>query len=411
MTTAILLRLAKNPKLSINQTLNAMRESVEEGGVRWLPLLGQAPAAGRHEAFPYLLVAAHGKVECLFHILSLNSEKLTGHELAKFRAEKGTHPAFDGIEAARAWVEVGTAPELTMLGASLDSKGLGQGVNYVRLDQERRVWQRISVSTQTQSRKGPAKSAAGQQVARIGPRRLKLPEKTTRVLGIDLTASKGKASAACIIQATDSAVTVAGPSQPLYTDEDIIRCVNSEPWDCIAIDGPRREPNGWQGFVDKTTADVHGPRSRAAERAVHQKISSIFFFSPRAREGVRQWLQRSIALFQAVEALGEKVIEVYPHASFVALVSGTKQRQANLLRPKDTYGGMTDREWLLNSLLGSFTLDGLDQGNAKSHDLMDAAGAAATALCHVLGHSTNLGEPNDGGVIVVPEWFNEMGAA
>jgi len=53
--------------------------------------------------------------------------------------------------------------------------------------------------------------------------------------------------------------------------------------------------------------------------------------------------------------------------------------------------------------VGRISLANLSQGNAERHDILDAAAAAATAICHVLGRTAALGDSADGGQIIVPD--------
>ncbi|RYZ60083.1 MAG: DUF429 domain-containing protein, partial [Proteobacteria bacterium] len=221
--------------------------------------------------------------------------------------------------------------------------------------------------------------------------------------GIDLTASAKKASAVCIISASSEGIRTTIPATAIVSDADILALVRSEPWDCVALDGPRSEPKGFTGFVERDgTVPKGAVRSRKCEREVNARIGPIFFYSPRARSGVREWLARSVGLFAALDDLGDRLIEVFPHATFVAAVNGVERRSPNPLRPKDTAGGLSDRQDVLRALLGSIDVGALKQGNAATHDVLDAAAAATTALMHLLGATAELGDAADGGLIVVP---------
>lgn len=403
MPSAILLKLSDNEKLSIDDTVAVLKGAVADAGVCWIPFLGETtPAAGRHEEFPYLVVAARGRVVATVSVLQFRKSEITGRDLVGPDDRVGLDPRFYDVQA-RAWLQVTAAPEFADVDASLEPDALLRGIKYLRLlDQPGHPRRWIVVSAERQ--RAPSVSAPPVSA----PSGLRLPpalhlDGSVQVLGIDLTASSAKASAACTITVNDGELSIAAPQSSIETDDEIEALVMSKEWDCVALDGPRRAPNGWIGFVGRGEAAPSGPRSRAAERAVHAKIGSIFFFSPRARDGVKQWLERSTRLFARLEMrMADRLIEVFPHASLVALVNGTDERQPNPLRPKDTNGGCADREAVLASLLGSFSADGLEQGNAAVHDVVDAAAAAATALCHVFGKTVSLGSASDGGVIVVP---------
>jgi predicted nuclease with RNAse H fold len=233
------------------------------------------------------------------------------------------------------------------------------------------------------------------------PPRLSISRKV-RVLGIDLTAGLEKVSAACILDGGPDGTVADAPRSLLRSDDDIVGLAMSEEWDCVAIDGPRGFPAEWHGFVDNASSPVRGATSRQAEREVHDRIGNIFWFTPRTFNGVREWLVRSIKLFELLKPLEERLIEVYPHATFMALVNGVTRRKPNPLRTKVRPGGRADRKAILASLLGELSLNSLAQGNARDHDIVDATAAAATALCHLAGRSLALGEVQDGGQIIVP---------
>jgi predicted nuclease with RNAse H fold len=401
---AMLLRVTDNATLSVAQTLTALRDGVEQGGLCWVPILGQPPAPGRHETHPYLLVMADKRIRLVLEIHELRRGRVIGRDVIDHADEADVSPTFANV-GAEAWLKVSLAPDLIALDTRVEEHPpLGQGINYLDFDQTRRTWQRVS--TPSRLSRGPGAQARAPALATGSafalPPRLRV-ERHARVLGIDLTGSSAKASAACILTVSDTGiVTYSAPMRPLLSDDDIVRLVTSEPWDCVALDGPRAEPRGWVGFVPRSDTAPSGVRSRSCERTVHTGVASIFFFSPRARAGVREWLSRSTLLFSRLSGLGDRLIEVFPHATFVALVNGIARRLPNPLRPKDTPGGLQDREVILAALLGQFSRATLEQGNAEKHDVVDAAAAAATALCHLVGHTVALGDPDDGGQIVVP---------
>jgi len=405
MIRGMLLRLTDNATLSVAQTLSTLRAGLEQGGLCWIPILGQPPASGRHEAYPLLLVAADKVIRLVLEIHELRRGRAAGRDLDATADEADIAPAFADV-SADAWLKVGIAQELTALEARFEEDPpLGQGINYVEFDELRHVWRRASSSSIAVPKTAPVPPtrASATTSGFPLPRQLRI-DRPLRVLGIDLTANATKASAACVLTADGrEPVRWSAPARPLLTDDDIVRLATTEPWDCIALDGPRAEPSGWLGFLARDEPYRAGPRSRSCERAVHARIGSIFFFGPRARAGVREWLSRSTSLFKRLAPLGDRLIEVFPHATFVSLVNGTASRRPNPIRPKDTAGGLIDREAILTALVGRISLANLSQGNAERHDILDAAAAAATAICHVLGRTAALGDSADGGQIIVPD--------
>ncbi|MEM6732048.1 MAG: DUF429 domain-containing protein [Myxococcota bacterium] len=225
------------------------------------------------------------------------------------------------------------------------------------------------------------------------------PDRPASVLGVDLTADEGRTCAAAILR-WDSKWILEAPERPLDSDCAIVELAGA--LDVVALDGPRRPPAGFVGFVARGETPPEGAaRSRACEREHVRRICPIFYSSPVASAGVQRWMKRSWALFEALE---HRPIEIYPMGGFVASLNGVSKRAPHGLPSKGSRAGHAARiaivEQVLDSDVSKFI--GAPQGNEKAHDRADAIMAAITAAAHRLGQTVSLGELNDG-MIVVPD--------
>jgi len=98
---------------------------------------------------------------------------------------------------------------------------------------------------------------------------------------------------------------------------------------------------------------------------------------------------RGIELAAAFRVIGCQVIEVFPYASKVRLFG----------RPIPKKGTLEGRHWLRNKL--NELIPGLSEYGPLNHDQLDALVASFTAYLYGRGYGEELGE-RDEGIIIVP---------
>jgi predicted nuclease with RNAse H fold len=197
-----------------------------------------------------------------------------------------------------------------------------------------------------------------------------------RALGIDVGVRRGLD----LVVLEDTTVAVTHRGVALDALPDLLTAIDV---DIIAIDSPP----GW----------AREGRSRRAERDL-ARLGISAYAAPTAERGENhrfyEWMRVGFDVFVATARAGfpryregdmrGTSIEVFPHASAVALVG--------CLPP----AGVSKVAWR-SSVLGA---QGIDPGQLRSPDQLDAGLAAVTGLYGLRGKATAVGDPDEGVIVL-----------
>ena len=215
------------------------------------------------------------------------------------------------------------------------------------------------------------------------------PQRGSGFWGIDLTSTEAKPSA-CLGLDRDLHLIYSGF---LNGDSDIVKVVGGHGFKLVAIDAPLSLPEGLccleESCPCQPKAEVKG---RSCERELARQGIPCYFTTKKSI--IKGMVYRGIRLKAELEAMGYKVIEVYPYASKVRLFGRN-------IPKKTTPAGLAFLKQHIGLLLPSIApyLDGFN------HDLCDAAIAAYTAFLHCQGKTELCGETKEG-AICLPRLFN-----
>ena len=204
-------------------------------------------------------------------------------------------------------------------------------------------------------------------------------------LGIDLTSSSKRASAYAVLddQAKLHDVGLVG--------EDVEIVALAQRWRprYVAIDAPISLPRGLCCLDESCDcAPVSGDGLKAAERELFRR--GVGLYATTKRSMIKAMVYRAMELRRSLERVGFSVVEIYPYASKVQLFGKPVPK-------KTTAAG---RQWLRERLEG--LVPGLGEREGRlSHDELDAVVAAYTAYLHGRGLAEEVGDPEEG-MIVVP---------
>lgn len=199
-------------------------------------------------------------------------------------------------------------------------------------------------------------------------------------LGVDLTSVETKPSA-CLGLDRKLRLTYCGF---LHKDSDIREFVSSYQFDLVAIDAPLSLPRGLCCLEENCLCQPEAEgKSRQCERGLRKQ--GIRIFPTTKKTFIKLLIYRGIRLKAELEAIGCKVIEVYPYASKVCLW-GRK------IPKKTTPAGLAFLKQHISLQLPSIApyLEGFN------HDLCDAAIAAYTAFLHYQGKTELCGKAGEG---------------
>lgn len=199
-------------------------------------------------------------------------------------------------------------------------------------------------------------------------------------LGIDLTSAEAKPSA-CLGLDNQLNLIYFGF---LNGDSDIQQVVNKYEFELIAIDAPLSLPKGLCCLEESCSCQ---PRAKVKGRNCERELARLgipCYFTTK-KSIIKAMVYRGIRLKTELEAMGYKVIEVYPYASKLRLFGKP-------IPPKLRPGGLTFLKQRICQLLPSITayIDGFN------HDMCDAAIAAYTAFLCTRGKTELCGEPEEG---------------
>ncbi len=204
-------------------------------------------------------------------------------------------------------------------------------------------------------------------------------------LGIDLTSAEAKPSA-CPGLDRELKLIYSGF---LHQDSDILKLVSRYGIELVAIDAPLSLPKGLCCLEESCPCQpANEVKGRSCERELAGLGIPCYFTTKKSI--IKAMVYRGIRLKIELEAIGYKVIEVYPYASKVRLFG------KNICK-KTTPAGLAFLKQHISRLLPDIARY-VDEFN---HDMCDAAIAAYTAFLHSQGKTELYGEAGEG-VICLP---------
>lgn len=193
--------------------------------------------------------------------------------------------------------------------------------------------------------------------------------KPALIIGVDLAASPQRPTGLCFLQ------ELVVSTQLVYENQEILFYIKEKKPSLVAIDAPLSRPLPSSGRQGK-----NGLILRACDAELRNRRIPLF---PLNFKAMQQLMGRGIALRKKVEALGIKVIEVYPGAAqdIWRLPRAKRQPSALILGLK------------------RFGLKGLRE--KMTHHELDAVTAALVGYYYLLGRAEEIGQPEEG-LIVLP---------
>lgn len=188
------------------------------------------------------------------------------------------------------------------------------------------------------------------------------------VLGIDLAGAPSRPTGVCVLRGLKAKTFL------LYSDEDILNCVETNRPDLVTIDAPLTLPPGRKSIEDRK-----GLHFRPCDLELRSK--KIPFF-PITLGPMRILTERGIRLCHCLEERGISVMEVYP---------GGAQDVLGIPRVKNSLSG-------LRKGLKGLRITGLGKENS-AHEL-DAATAAYVGLLFLNGEAEIYGDSSTGAIIM-----------
>ena len=201
--------------------------------------------------------------------------------------------------------------------------------------------------------------------------------------GLDF-ASPGHTSGYCVLDAPGALVDIG----LVGDDTEIIALIERSGARTVAIDCPLGLPAGLDCLDPAHPCTATSPKGiRESELAVRALGYGLYFTTKKTI--IRAMAERGIALRRTLEARGLRVLEVYPHAT-KCILFGKKMPK------KTTPEGVT---WLRDNL--TIIIPTLaDIPRTLTHDELDAAIAAYTALLFARGKAIALGNEAEGTIVV-----------
>ncbi len=210
-------------------------------------------------------------------------------------------------------------------------------------------------------------------------------------VGIDPTASEGKASGVCILDA-DLRIIFLGK---LTTTQIILEMLSQygAAESLVGFDGPLQPPFELDRCCfseDSPECNHKQTTSYKGRYCEHLLIGNGFRCYPTSKGSfAKKWILRCLDFSAAMKEQGFKVLEVFPHATRRILfpgITGKKQSAATRM--------------MLQSALREKKIQFPERGRPFSHDELDAALAAYTAYLHDCGKTISAGDSRDGYIIL-----------
>ena len=201
--------------------------------------------------------------------------------------------------------------------------------------------------------------------------------------GLDF-ASLGHTSGYCVLDATGALCDIG----LVGDDAEIIALIERSGARTVAIDCPLGLPAGLDCLDPAHPCTATSPKGiRESELAVRALGYGLYFTTKKTI--IRAMAERGIALRRTLEARGLRVLEVYPYAT-KCILFGKKMPK------KTTPEGVA---WIRNNL--TIIIPTLaDIPRTLTHDELDAAIAAYTALLYARGKAIALGNEAEGTIVV-----------
>ena len=201
--------------------------------------------------------------------------------------------------------------------------------------------------------------------------------------GLDF-ASPAHTSGYCVLDAPGALVDIG----LVGDDTEIIALIERSGARTVAIDCPLGLPAGLDCLDPAHPCTATSPKGiRESELAVRALGYGLYFTTKKTI--IRAMAERGIALRRTLEARGLRVLEVYPYAT-KCILFGKKMPK------KTTPEGVT---WLRDNL--TIIIPTLaDIPRTLTHDELDAAIAAYTALLFARGKAIALGNEAEGTIVV-----------
>ena len=188
------------------------------------------------------------------------------------------------------------------------------------------------------------------------------------VAGVDLAGVPHRPTGMCILKGLRAETSL------LYSDEDILSCIQKEKPDLVAIDAPLTLPPGRRSIDERT-----GSHFRPCDEELRRR--KIPFF-PITLGPMRGLTKRGIRLRSFLEADGFRVFEVYP---------GGAQDIWSIPRVKRSLSGLREG-------LRKLGISGLKK-ESSDHEL-DAATGALVGLLYLQGKAEVYGDFTHGAILM-----------
>ncbi len=227
-----------------------------------------------------------------------------------------------------------------------------------------------------------------------------------RSIGLDPTAGTWESRMTTGKKAMPSVVLAWTADRAIVFEGRADHRTNSEFWEraretecsVACIDGPcdtnglRILPDwrGWDETARGAARDGEVELTRAGVGLFWTTYATITRF-----RGAREWIARSLRLFDEGPAAGVDAIETHPHGAFTFLWRGAALDVP--LAKKSTDAGRAARLAMLRAFVPT-----LDEAALPTHDCVDAAVAALVGIFHRLGLTRSFGTSAGGGRIWMP---------
>ena len=201
--------------------------------------------------------------------------------------------------------------------------------------------------------------------------------------GLDF-ASPGHTSGYCVLDATGALLDIGLAGD----DAEIIALIERSGARMVAVDCPLGLPAGLDCLDPAHSCTATSPKGfRESELAVRALGYGLYFTTKKTI--IRAMAERGIALRRTLESSGLRVLEVYPYAT-KCILFGKKMPK------KTTPEGVA---WLRDRVAA--IIPGVAAiPRALTHDELDAAVAAYTALLYARGEAIALGNEAEGTIVV-----------
>lgn len=212
-------------------------------------------------------------------------------------------------------------------------------------------------------------------VVTLGDLHARMPDRTARIVGVDLTGSEQRPSGWALLEG-DLVLT----GRVKTTAELVALTVAAKP-SVVSIDSPLSLPNGRCCADDACACRAVGGIVREAERELRRRGINAY---PALIPSMQALTKRGILLARELQSAGVKVIESYPGAAQDIMHIPRKRASQDQLAAG----------------LGRFGVRGLRATGAVSHDELDATTSAVVGAFYLAEAFSALGSPDENDLIV-----------